>query len=161
MRSTLTRQLASLGVNEVAVAADGREAGERYARKQPPYDVIISDLQMPGGDGLQLLRRLSGGDPGPAVILISGLDARLLRTAEEIAHQRGIWLDAWLQIQRLQRVARPDHPRRHAHQIRQAGEGVPIEISRRTSRVNTTNHLDSGIRRKFEENYRRRTGERT
>lgn len=90
VRSTLIRQLSTLDVADVAGAADGREAGALFARRQPPYDVIITDLQMPGEDGLQLLRKLSGDHPGPAVILISGLDARMLRTAEEIAHQRGI-----------------------------------------------------------------------
>ncbi|MFA5938335.1 MAG: EAL domain-containing response regulator [Sinimarinibacterium sp.] len=90
VRSTLIRQLSTLGVADVAGAADGGEAGVCIAKKQPPYDVIITDLQMPGEDGLQLLRKLSSDHPGPAVILISGLDARMMRTAEEIARQRGI-----------------------------------------------------------------------
>lgn len=90
VRSTLIRQLSTLGVKDVDGAADGGEARACVERKQQPFDVIITDLQMPGEDGLQLLRKLSGDRPGPAVILISGLDARMLRTAEEIAHQRGI-----------------------------------------------------------------------
>lgn len=90
VRGTLVRQLASLGVARADGAADGREAGARMADTDTRYDVIVTDLQMPGEDGIQLLRRLSQGAADPAVILISSLDPKLLHTAEEIAHQRGV-----------------------------------------------------------------------
>lgn len=90
VRRTLMRQLESLSISEVAGADSGASAHERIAQRGEPFDVVISDLQMPGEDGLQLLRKLSGEGPRPAVILISSFDPRLLRTAEEIAKQLGV-----------------------------------------------------------------------
>ncbi len=88
VRSTLLRQLAALGVARSTGAASGEQARELLA--QAAYDVVITDLQMPGEDGLQLLRSVAENQPDTAVILISGVDSRLLRAADDVARLRGI-----------------------------------------------------------------------
>lgn len=62
IRKILQRVLAqaNLGVGKVLEAADGREALE--ALKQQPVGLILSDINMPNMDGLQLLGELRAND---------------------------------------------------------------------------------------------------
>jgi len=54
---------------EVAVARTGREALERFAEFGP--DVVLTDIRMPGMDGLELLAELRKQDPEVPVILMT------------------------------------------------------------------------------------------
>lgn len=56
---------------QVQTAVNGTEAFKLL--QQTPVDVIISDIRMPGGDGVQLLNDAKGMDPKlPVVIFITG-----------------------------------------------------------------------------------------
>jgi DNA-binding NtrC family response regulator len=68
-RTGLQDLLAAWGY-QAASAADGAEALARVAELTP--DVVISDLVMPGLDGLGLLTALRRETPSPAVILLTG-----------------------------------------------------------------------------------------
>jgi DNA-binding NtrC family response regulator len=68
-RETLARLIAQWGY-EVEVAASGDEAlalGERY---RPA--VVITDLMLPGTDGLSLLQTLRASSQAPVVLLVTG-----------------------------------------------------------------------------------------
>jgi EAL domain-containing protein (putative c-di-GMP-specific phosphodiesterase class I) len=52
--------------------------------------VILLDLQMPGRDGIELLRELSSLDRRPKVLIASGLDSRVLTTASELGLSMGV-----------------------------------------------------------------------
>lgn len=52
--------------------------------------VILLDLQMPGRDGIELLRELSTLDRRPKVLIASGLDSRVLTTASELGLSMGV-----------------------------------------------------------------------
>jgi CheY-like chemotaxis protein len=56
----------------VAVAADGGEALARL--DATPFDVVVTDLRMPGLDGRELLRRLAARPPAdrPALLVVTG-----------------------------------------------------------------------------------------
>jgi putative nucleotidyltransferase with HDIG domain len=54
----------------VALAREGGEAIELYHRKG--FDLVLSDLELPGMKGLELLRRLRAEPRPPVVVLISG-----------------------------------------------------------------------------------------
>ncbi|MBW6493587.1 MAG: sigma-54 dependent transcriptional regulator [Burkholderiaceae bacterium] len=56
---------------EVATANDGNEALAILAAQ--PRDIVLSDITMPGLDGLGLLERLNAQEERPAVIFITGL----------------------------------------------------------------------------------------
>jgi len=45
--------------------------GERALEE--PFDAVVLDLNLPGGNGLDLLRRLSGREGAPPVLVLSAL----------------------------------------------------------------------------------------
>jgi len=66
---TLRDDLTDAG-HKVTVVADGREAlRELQAR---PFDLLITDIRMPGMDGITLLKEAKQLDPSPQVIVITG-----------------------------------------------------------------------------------------
>ena len=55
---------------EVFTAASGKEGLEVFNRESPP--VVITDLKMPGMDGLEVLRRIKEQNPHTEVIILTG-----------------------------------------------------------------------------------------
>lgn len=53
-------------------------------------DVIMMDLQMPSHDGIELLRGLSERDCSAQIFIASGLDSRVLTTAEQLGTTLGL-----------------------------------------------------------------------
>ena len=59
--------------------------GQQRGGPNPAVDLVISDVQMPGVDGLDVLRRLRAGHEAPPVILITAFgDVHLHRRAREL-----------------------------------------------------------------------------
>lgn len=69
IRALLVRLLSGSG-GRVVEASCGAEALAAYSAYRP--DVVISDIRMPGMDGLALLRAIHAADPDAEVILITG-----------------------------------------------------------------------------------------
>jgi DNA-binding NtrC family response regulator len=55
---------------EVETALSGREAFERM--KENPFDIVITDLKMPGIDGMEVLRTFRKDYPDSIIIMITG-----------------------------------------------------------------------------------------
>jgi DNA-binding NtrC family response regulator len=58
--------------HEVSSAADGTEAVADITRHPTKYGLIISDLQLPGIDGLGVLKAAKAANPSVAVIIVTG-----------------------------------------------------------------------------------------
>lgn len=71
IRQTLEMTLQYEGF-EVWTAKDGAEALARIAAEERPPAVVLTDLKMPGMDGLELLDRIVDLPDAPPVVLISG-----------------------------------------------------------------------------------------
>lgn len=65
--------------------------------------LLILDLKMPGSDGVQLLQQVKDVHSETQVIVISGMDQRVLNTAEKLGRSRGLTMLGVLQ-KPLQRV---------------------------------------------------------
>ncbi|BDG10549.1 sigma-54-dependent transcriptional regulator [Anaeromyxobacter paludicola] len=68
VRYTLRELLETLGA-EVAEAADGEEALRRFEARPPA--LLVTDLRMPGMDGLALLRRVRERSPAARVVVVT------------------------------------------------------------------------------------------
>lgn len=69
IRTTLVRGLGAHGY-DVSTARDGIEALERLAEGH--FDLVVTDINMPTMDGIELLLKLVEQRPGLKVIAISG-----------------------------------------------------------------------------------------
>ena len=75
---TLVRYLESMGAKNVCIAGEGAAALQVVQTAMPAIDIIICDVQMPGMDGMEFVRRLHEIRCRASIILASGLERRLL-----------------------------------------------------------------------------------
>ena len=66
----LTAMLSEIeGVDVVGQAGDGLTATKSVLKLQP--DVVILDIRMPAGSGIDVLRSIKGATPSPTVIMLT------------------------------------------------------------------------------------------
>jgi EAL domain-containing protein (putative c-di-GMP-specific phosphodiesterase class I)/ActR/RegA family two-component response regulator len=85
----LTRTLLNLGCTHVTTFDSG-ELALRSIAWDPPYDVIVLDVNMPGMDGIEFIRRLAECRYAGAVVLVSGENERLLDSIERLIVSHGL-----------------------------------------------------------------------
>jgi EAL domain-containing protein (putative c-di-GMP-specific phosphodiesterase class I) len=81
----LARQLAQLGADDVICCASANEALGALDGEDGRFDAMFFDLNMPGMDGVELLRHLAGRHFRGGLVLISGEDQRVLQTVAALA----------------------------------------------------------------------------
>jgi response regulator NasT len=79
MRDFLQKLLTHLGHVVVAVAADGEDLVRQCRDTQP--NLIITDLAMPGLDGLSAVRQITKERPVPVIVVSAYHDSELIRRA--------------------------------------------------------------------------------
>ncbi|MHC4408437.1 MAG: sigma-54-dependent transcriptional regulator [Planctomycetota bacterium] len=79
---TLRDELADAG-HEVAVVYDGDSAAEELGKRR--FDVLITDIRMPGRDGIELLKLAKAQDSAIEVVVITG-QATIETAVEAIRH---------------------------------------------------------------------------
>ena len=80
---------------EVHATSDPRELVGRVAELRP--SAVVLDLQMPGMDGIEVLRELADAEAEAGIILLSGMDERTLASAEGYGTARGLKIVATMQ----------------------------------------------------------------
>jgi len=73
---------------EMAFATGGREALDTMADKPKAFDVIVSDMRMPGMDGVELLREVKARSPETVRLCLSGQAAKeVVLSSVGLVHQ--------------------------------------------------------------------------
>jgi len=85
-RNMFAQLLRTLGASEVHVAEDGRAALRVLRDPDRPVDIVVSDMSMPGMDGLEFIRNLSDSGTRVSLILASALDHDVLLSIAHMAH---------------------------------------------------------------------------
>ncbi len=76
--------LGQLDITQIIGCTDGAQAMQLFDSGEQ-YDLALIDLNMPVMDGIEVLRNLAQREFCGAIILFSGEDARILRTAQNLA----------------------------------------------------------------------------
>lgn len=84
-RDLVKRALETEG-HHVTLTQDGTEALESLSAAAEPFDLLVSDVHMPGIDGIDLAARAIAAAPGLRLLLMSGF-------AEELNRARSLRAD--------------------------------------------------------------------
>lgn len=90
MRDFLCMALQKSGIGNVISANCGSNALDHVETGSVAIDIILCDLQMPEMDGIEVIRHLANDGFGGGIVLVSGEDKRVLKTAENMAEVRGL-----------------------------------------------------------------------
>lgn len=104
-RWALGNVLQELGARNVLAAADGQAALDLM--RQNEIDIAISDLEMPGMDGMEFIRHLGEAPRAVSLIVASGLDRPLIRSVEMMARAYGVRLLGSVEKPVMLEVLRP------------------------------------------------------
>lgn len=86
LRALVEQYFIQRGSDEVLHAGDGLEALEHLSQQGAAIDLIVSDLNMPKLDGVELMSRLKDvGFTGP-IIIVSGTYDVVITMATELAN---------------------------------------------------------------------------
>jgi EAL domain-containing protein (putative c-di-GMP-specific phosphodiesterase class I)/CheY-like chemotaxis protein len=108
-RSMMVAMLEDLGARSVHEAEDGAAALEITRELDQPFDIIVTDIDMPGMDGMAFIRRLGEAKVAASLIVSSSLDRSLLDSIETMSAAYGIRL--------LGTIEKPASPERFAQLI--------------------------------------------
>ncbi len=89
-RSELVKTLEGLGAMTVHEAVDGSGALEILQDPSRPVDIVISDLDMAGMDGIEFVRHLGESGARISIILASALERKLLASIATMSEAYGI-----------------------------------------------------------------------
>ncbi|HET9651632.1 MAG TPA: EAL domain-containing response regulator [Usitatibacter sp.] len=113
-RWMIGNMLETLGAVKVFSAADGHAALEIVDSLDPPIDVVLTDLNMPGMDGIEFIRHLGEAAPAVALVVVSEQDPALLASVATMARAYGANL--------LEAIAKPVTARKLAAALQRLAE---------------------------------------
>jgi EAL domain-containing protein (putative c-di-GMP-specific phosphodiesterase class I)/AmiR/NasT family two-component response regulator len=91
-REMLSRMLESLGARVVHQASNGRAALRMIEKLHAPPDIILTDLDMPTMDGMELIRHVAATWQDIALIITSARDKRLIASVHAMCDAYGVQL---------------------------------------------------------------------
>ncbi len=131
-RRMLVRLLRNLGSTVVYEAADGHAALTVIRDAAHPVDIVISDVEMPGMDGMEFIRHLGHAGARVSLVLASALDRKLVESIAIMTEAYGITLlgIAEKPLTRTKLIALIDlHRRPHAIAAGQAQNRPRYEVA--------------------------------
>jgi EAL domain-containing protein (putative c-di-GMP-specific phosphodiesterase class I)/CheY-like chemotaxis protein len=91
-RWAIGRILEQLGATTVFLADDGTSAIELFKTLEPPVDVVVTDLNMPGMDGMEFIRHVGESGIPVSLILASDLGPALVSSVASMTKAYGLTL---------------------------------------------------------------------
>src|ERR1700687_1865541 len=82
--------LEGLGAHYVFSASDGKEALDLLEDREPPIDIIVTDLDMPGMDGMEFIRPVGEMGYPASVILARSMERSLIAAVETMTRAYGL-----------------------------------------------------------------------
>jgi EAL domain-containing protein (putative c-di-GMP-specific phosphodiesterase class I)/ActR/RegA family two-component response regulator len=92
----LTRMLVNHGFKSITACDNGPDALKKIDHHQTRPDLILLDLNMPDMDGIEFVRYLVDRHYQGSLVLVSGEDERMLKTAEKLVHAHQITMLGYL-----------------------------------------------------------------
>jgi EAL domain-containing protein (putative c-di-GMP-specific phosphodiesterase class I)/DNA-binding NarL/FixJ family response regulator len=102
MLKLLSVMLAQIGFTRVATCDSGEKALQRVTETKDLIDLIFLDINMPGMDGIEFIRRLVECRYRGSVILVSGENSRILESVEKLIEAHHL-----IALGRLQKPVKP------------------------------------------------------
>lgn len=96
MLKLLSKMLVKLGYADIVTCDNGSDALKKIDQTETHPDLILLDLNMPDMDGIEFVRYLVDRNYHGTLILVSGEDERMLRTAEKLVHAHKIPMPGYL-----------------------------------------------------------------
>jgi EAL domain-containing protein (putative c-di-GMP-specific phosphodiesterase class I) len=84
--------LRAMGAAAVYSAEDGQQALELLHSVRPPIDIIVTDLNMPGMDGIQFIRHVGQANLKTALLVVSAQQPALIASVATMAEAYGVRL---------------------------------------------------------------------
>lgn len=129
-RMHLVDLLQTLQVAQVQQAGDGREALRMLLTSTALPDIVLCDLEMPGMDGVELLRAIGDAGLPLAVAVISSQDRGVLNTVDRMSRVLGLTMLGALQkpvdVSQLHALVSDWTPSRKC-QAQSAAEAIAIQ----------------------------------
>ena len=130
MLKLLSRMLAKLGYTAITTCDNGSDALQKIDRADTCPDLILLDLNMPDMDGIEFVRHLVDHRYHGQLILVSGEDERMLKTAEKLVHAHKIPMPGYV------------HKPVDANKLSEILQRLEIETSPRTQSSGKTYSAD-------------------
>jgi EAL domain-containing protein (putative c-di-GMP-specific phosphodiesterase class I) len=89
-RWAMGQMLETLGAAKIFSAGDGQAALEIVRSLEPPIDVVVTDLNMPGMDGMEFIRHLGELETPVGLIVASEQDRSLISSVITMARNYGV-----------------------------------------------------------------------
>lgn len=92
IRAVLDAALNQLGVTNISHCSTGQEALSMINTRPNYFELLFVDLNMPEMDGMELIRHLGTQEFTGSIVIISGMEIRVINLASEIARQNKVHL---------------------------------------------------------------------
>lgn len=136
MLKLLARMLENQGFTSVVCCDNGQDALVQVDNELTRPDLILLDLNMPGMDGIEFVRYLVERQFTGSLILVSGEDERMLRTAERLVQAHKISMLGYLQ--------KPVKPEALLTMLTQWAPPLPAESSK-VKKIYSVQEIQSAI----------------